>query len=254
MSKKEEIYDDIGVFLYFSEMASFLPEKIKEELPGSIFIEDKGTDTQLIMVPLGYPKESLVIAFRGTEAKIRDWLTDFDGFHTIYPYGNTNSNIQVHKGFVKAYHSIRTSILKYIKDNREECKAIFVCGHSLGGALATLCAVDIQYNYPDIKVKCFPSGNPRVGNKDFAVSYDKRVPDTFRTQLRTDIVPLFPPRWIQKLTKGGYVHTGQKISIGPFDWLIGLKTLIKLKFKSDRLSADLTNHAIKLYKYYIAEA
>jgi triacylglycerol lipase len=42
---------------------------------------------------------------------------------------------------------------------------IFVTGHSLGGALAVLAAVDIKHNIsPESEVILYTYGQPRVGN------------------------------------------------------------------------------------------
>ena len=52
------------------------------------------------------------------------------------------------------------------------CMQIFVTGHSLGGALATLASYDIQQAVQHMPVKvdvaCYTFGSPRVGNHAFA--------------------------------------------------------------------------------------
>ena len=55
-------------------------------------------------------------------------------------------------------------------------------GHSLGGALASLAAFDIQRHCPCLNpmdVSCYTFGAPRVGNHAFARQYDATVPDTW---------------------------------------------------------------------------
>ncbi|CAN0306134.1 unnamed protein product, partial [Ectocarpus fasciculatus] len=42
---------------------------------------------------------------------------------------------------------------------------VYITGHSLGGALATLAALDHRRRYPEAKVTMYNFGSPRVGNK-----------------------------------------------------------------------------------------
>ena len=231
--------------LYFSKMARLNEEELHKTLPPAKFIENSNTDTQGFMFLTG---RLMVISFRGSQ-QAKDWLTDFNAWHTDYPYGNRDSTIQVHKGFISAYKSVRGEIHAELSRNRNNWDSILVCGHSLGGALATLCAVDIQYNITN-KVECFPSGNPAVGNKAFVKSYNKRVPNTIRTYMKTDIVPFLPPKWFFRKSKGGYAHTAKANRIGPRNPFIGL--LVWLKAKTGKFGMDdITNHSIDLYEKYV---
>lgn len=236
----------VKFYLSMSEDTRFGKAKIIEKYRDAIFLENKDTDTQGYMIKSG---SNLLIAFRGTQ-QTKDWATDINGFHQVIPYGNYDSDIRVHRGFLNAYKSIRGDIHKYISSRRNEIKAIYICGHSLGGALAILCAVDVEYNYPSYHVECYPSGNPKVGNKAFCNSYDKRVPITVRTFMRTDIVPALPPEWVEKFFGQKSYHAGQKNPIGPRNIFIGLINWFQRKFKTDKFLADLSNHSIALYKKY----
>lgn len=245
--------DKALLFLNFAETARLTKNELLQVYPTAVFIEDIKTDTQCYYLRFGDRNESVVIAFRDTEKKIKDWLTDLNSFHTVYPYGNNNSKIQVHKGFIDAYKSVRYQLQTKLLNDIASIKKIYICGHSLGGALATLCAVDVQFNFP-IHVECYQSGSPKVGNKEFAKSYDFRVPNTYRTFIKNDIVPTLPPSWIELISKGGYTHIGEKHPIGPFNPFIGLMMLIKRKFKTEQIMDDLSNHSISLYRKYILEA
>lgn len=235
----------ILVSLYFSQMARLDKDALTKRLPGAKFIENKETDTQCFMYR---SSKLLIISFRGTQQP-RDWLTDVDAWQVTYPYGNNDSNILVHQGFIKAYKSVRGDILAEIARTDKDWESILVCGHSLGGALATLCAVDVQYNVTS-RIECYPSGNPAVGNKAFVKSYNKRVPNTIRTFMRTDIVPMLPPKWFFKKLKGGYAHTAKANAIGSWNPFIGIKFWI-LGHLGKLDAADLTNHSIDLYEKHI---
>lgn len=231
--------------LYFSRIARLNKEELSKVLPPAKFIENKETDTQGFMF---LSNRLMIISFRGSQQP-KDWLTDFNAWHTVYPYGNKDSKIQVHRGFIGAYKSVRGEIHAELSRTRDKWDSILVCGHSLGGALATLCAVDIQYNVTE-KVECYPSGNPAVGNKAFVKSYNKRVPNTVRTFMRTDIVPFLPPKWFFRKLRGGYGHTAKANGIGPRNPFIGL--LVWLKARTGKLGADdITNHSIDLYEKYV---
>jgi hypothetical protein len=239
----------------------------KKHGDGLVFIDNEDTDTQGFMVIKGAgqslctcgntcstcsvcstcsntgPKGTLIISFRGSQ-QTQDWINDFNAWHTIVPYGNYASDIRVHQGFLKCYKSVRDRILEYIQKHRDEIGVIFVTGHSLGGALATLCAVDIQYNY-SIYLEVYTSGAPAVGNKAFARSYNRRVPDTTRTYMRRDIVPKLPPWWFGLKLKGGYKHVQKGYAIGPKSFWYGLKYFFKV---GKKFAENITNHSIDLYR------
>lgn len=231
-------------WLNFIEYTKYDKEELSRELPSATFIESKKTDTQAFAIIVN---SILVIVFRGTEQKLQDWATDLNGFHQVYPYANTNSKITVHQGVLKAYHSIRDQIHEIVKNSYERITTINCVGHSLGGGLATLCAVDMQYNFITRNVKCYTYGALKVGNKAFVESYNRRLPDTYRFYIIRDVVPNLPPYWIELKTKGGYYHVSKGISLGPNNPFFGLFEFFK-KWTSQRILADVTNHALSLYR------
>jgi len=153
--------------------------------------EDKKTDTQGLF-GVGF-KNSFVIGFRGSEETgISDWITDIKFIPANYPYAvPKSSTIQVHSGFIEAYKGVRDKVQHAVKATSQ--KRVICTGHSLGGALATLCALDIACHVADKKVLCYTYGSPKVGNPDFIKLYNKKVPQTVRVVNGPDIVPAFPP-------------------------------------------------------------
>ena len=95
---------------------------------------------------------------------------------------------------------------------------IIVGGHSLGGALATLCAIDLQYNHPELNIQCVTLGSPRVGNWWFYKSYNKRVPNTVRIVHGNDIVARLPPAWLFYKHVGKRLHQGNKWKFWLLPW------------------------------------
>jgi len=73
---------------------------------------------------------------------------------------------------------------------------VFVTGHSLGGALATLAALDLRVNLglPDVRVVSF--GSPRVGNYVFSKWFEKEIGPHWRFSHNRDIVPSVPPGYM----------------------------------------------------------
>ena len=70
--------------------------------------------------------------------------------------------------------------------------SVTVCGHSLGGALATLLALDVAANtvYKNPSVYTFRS--PRTGDSLFASTYDQVVKNSYRVANRLGMVTLPP--------------------------------------------------------------
>jgi len=166
--------------------------------------ENKGTDTQGVFGDAF--GNTFVISFRGSEETgAADWITDLKFVLAPYPHAPGNDpNIQVHFGFIEAYNSVREAVLAAARATPQ--KNIICVGHSLGGALATLAALDITLNVPGKTAGCYTFGSPKVGNAAFADMYNKYVPNTQRFVNDKDMVPAIPPI--------GYVHVGQLHQLG----------------------------------------
>ncbi|MDX1521213.1 MAG: lipase family protein [Anaerolineae bacterium] len=165
--------------------------------------ENKGTDTQGVF-GVAFDK-ALVIGFRGSEETgISDWITDLKFIKKNFPFAPKSSGLKVHAGFIEAYSSVRDAVLEAVKNS--EYEEVYCTGHSLGGALAAICALDITYVAPDKKVTVYTFGSPKVGNAAFAELYHERVPNTIRVVNGSDGVPKVPP--------GNYHHVGILQEIG----------------------------------------
>jgi triacylglycerol lipase len=197
-------------------------------------IDRQETDTQCVLL-MDASTKSVIIVFRGSEQKKSDWETNLnfgliEDREQIYPYtGQSNSNAKMHRGFARAYFSVRDEIHEYLKNNA--IAQVTVTGHSLGGALATLCSVDIQYNFSNqVTVESYTYGAPKVGNSGFVESYNRRVPNTYRFVHGIDLVPGLPRFW------QGYHHVAQKKWLpSTFSWRL---------FKDDH-SINKYIHALK---------
>ncbi len=131
----------------------------------------------------------IVLAFRGTGSAV-DWISDFIAQQT--PYRPVKGAGQSHKGFTDIYMSARNQVMDLLSGLSPD-KALFITGHSLGGALATLAALDIAINTPWKSPVVYTFAAPRVGDPSFVKAYNYAVPTHFRFQNEFDMVPHLPP-------------------------------------------------------------
>ncbi|KAK7355393.1 hypothetical protein VNO80_14648 [Phaseolus coccineus] len=185
------------------------PSFIKSEFEKLCFLDNASTDTQ-VAIWRDSTRRRLVVAFRGTEqSQWKDLRTDLmlvpAGLNPERIGGDFKQEIQVHSGFLSAYDSVRTRIISlirlaigYVDDHSESLHKwhVYVTGHSLGGALATLLALELSSNQlakqGRISITMYNFGSPRVGNKRFAEVYNKRVKDSWRVVNHRDIIPTVP--------------------------------------------------------------
>jgi hypothetical protein len=169
---------------------------------------DPHTDAQALISEL-VDEQCLVVAFKGSSAP-EDFIQDakfkmrpllWEGIAGVY------FNRFVHEGFLEDLQAIEKDVVRevrcYLATNPNG--KIFVTGHSLGGALAVLGALALHLQgIPIAAVYTF--GQPRVGNKWFALAYNARLGSvTFALTNADDPVPLLPP------LLAGYRDTGTEV-------------------------------------------
>ncbi|XP_023636478.1 lipase isoform X1 [Capsella rubella] len=141
---------------------------------------------------------AIIIAFRGTqEHSIQNWVSDLFWKQLDLNYPDM-PDAMVHHGFYSAYHNttVRPAVLDAVKRAKKSYGAnleIMVTGHSMGGAMASFCALDLVVNEGEENVQVMTFGQPRVGNAAFSSYYSLLVPNTFRIIHDHDIVPHLPP-------------------------------------------------------------
>ena len=149
----------------------------------------------------------LSITFRGTES-MRDVLTDLNIIQVKMPIKHMIEKDQpVHWGFYNQFKELKPDLDEIIEKYRDETnslnKEIVFSGHSLGGALATISALNYGMEYPDTQVNCVTFGSPRVGDEKFAKYFNIIVKNSYRFVNDNDPIPCIPTGDISML-KGAF--------------------------------------------------
>ncbi|WP_409345486.1 lipase family protein [Paenibacillus sp. MBLB4367] len=132
----------------------------------------------------------IIIAFRGTDSTA-DWISDMIARQSDFSY--VAGAGATHRGFTKIYDSVRSQIHETLERMPHD-KKLYITGHSLGGALATLCAFDGAYNTKFRQPIVYTYASPRVGDPTFAAAYNRTIEYNRRIVNEVDIVPLTPPQ------------------------------------------------------------
>ena len=127
--------------------------------------------------------EFAVLAFRGTEAdRMKDIRADAKATQTTYPTGG-----RVHSGFMQQYDDISVQLETALDDDEVKGKPLFITGHSLGGAVATIAArkLDAERRI----AACYTFGSPRVGTEGWVAQIKTPI---YRIVNSADPVPMVP--------------------------------------------------------------
>jgi triacylglycerol lipase len=132
----------------------------------------------------------VIVAFRGTQPEmLRDWVSDAEAILVPGPAG------LVHKGFQAALGLVHRRVREAVGALQDRGQSLWVTGHSLGAALATLFAARLRFEEDKPIYGLYTFGQPRTGDRTFARAFDADCRDlTFRFVNNSDVVPRVPPR------------------------------------------------------------
>jgi len=216
----------------------------------------------------------LILAFRGTEpTSVEDIKVD------IKARLSSQSGGKAHLGFTEAYMAIDGDIQKALKHPEFSNYRLYITGHSLGGALASIATKRIEHT-GGISA-CYTFGSPRVGNKDWVEGIK---PPMYRVVNASDIVPMLPPtgnvfnvlgyiamhvipvigphlaNWLKRYT--GYFHSGDMrfLKKSKQENYVDTGLLphtsfvhrIKLWVNSKRAKKGVEDHSVRVYRKKLA--
>ncbi|EKS6937665.1 lipase family protein [Enterobacter roggenkampii] len=144
-------------------------------------------------------QDKLFISVRGT-AFLYDWRLNFRASpvavdmgiiedHWFIPYNRAHI-VRFHGGF--AYEAMRLFplIIKTLNSLDYQNKEIYICGHSLGGAVAAILQELLRFNsHP-----AYIFGAPRYA--DLTAYFHREQLPPVQTRRPVDIVPILPPRFM----------------------------------------------------------
>lgn len=221
-----------------------------------------------------------VLAFRGTEAdSIKDIKADAKAVLV-----DCDSGGKVHQGFDDAFNAVAQDIQHELNNEKYATLPLYITGHSLGGALATIAAKKLSHNAG--LAACYTFGAPRVGNEEWISQIKTPL---YRIVNAADCVTMLPPgdeiitavSWVtgliprvgEKLSSwltakfGGYLHCGnmryltncQKGAYADVRLLYAVSLLYRIKgwlAKNRPWKKFLSDHSIAVYRkklFIIAE-
>ena len=141
-----------------------------------IVCENKDVSTHAF---LAYGKQFAVLAFRGTTKDLRDIITDIK-----FPMVPTSAG-RMHEGFYGGYASVKRQVSELLAEVKD--LPLYITGHSLAGALATVAALDLDSQR--IIAACYTFGSPCVG--DGNLDQDLKCP-VYRVVNASDVVTRVP--------------------------------------------------------------
>lgn len=194
--------------------------------------------------------EFAVLSFRGTQLdRWEDVRTD------LRVLKQNTINGRVHQGFKNAFDDVREEILDVLRNSIGKDLPLYITGHSLGAALATVATQELEGEFDDLIAACYTFGSPRVGDG----KYEKSIKAPFyRIVNTTDIVTLVPfflgtfvhvgdPRYLgRRKVDGAYqLYRGIPYVRRTFESII--ETLLALFRLSNPIGPWIQAHAINIY-------
>ena len=151
--------------------------------------------------------DNSIISFRGTQ-QTNEWVQNVLVEQIEHSeLSDFEFQGKVHRGFATLYSPIAQQVIEAAR-KLDPSRPIYITGHSLGASLATLAAMDLAMQLPELReqLRLYTYAGPRVGNVEFAEAHSRLVPNNYRIVNMADSVPTAPPTTVGKLV---FAHAGQ---------------------------------------------
>jgi triacylglycerol lipase len=182
------------------------------------FFNEGGTEAALVKTKSSAAVQFAALVFRGT-TDLQDWLINLK----VFPKSWAGRGA-IHDGFGEALKLVWDKVTASLDKNVPSDCPMFISGHSLGAALATL-AASLR---PPRGLYTF--GSPRVGDNDFGATLS-RV-NVFRVVNNRDLVTTVPPPFpLHHVGELHYITHDGGMLVNPDD-----DTVARDRLKRDRLS------------------
>jgi triacylglycerol lipase len=151
-----------------------------------------------------------VVVFRGTDfEEVSDWLANLERSSIDTEHG------PVHKGFYNAYQSMKQQVDAILAER--DATHMWITGHSLGGALALMCAYDLMQVEQRKLNGVMTYGQPFVAHEEFAAHINSILVHRYARFVNgADLVARVPPSHVPCGSLVWFTDSGLRRSfIGP---------------------------------------
>lgn len=192
--KRALLFAELSMVAYLRPQAT-KQAALKLGFDDTVFFNNDGSQAY------AFSNESdIIIAFRGTEPN--EWNDIKADMNAAKALAETVGH--VHKGFKREVDDLWPELEEMLISHKQNLsKKLWFTGHSLGGAMASICAGRCLLSHIDTRPEQVHTfGSPRVGTKRYI---NHANVDYYRWVNNNDIVPKSPPAWL------GYRHAGKEV-------------------------------------------
>lgn len=189
----------------------------------------------------------VIVAIRGT-ADITEWQIDLEAELVPFQTPSVPGAGNIEYGFLSVFLTLNFidcdqrpfDLQKYLEGLLQSVPEtqIVMQGHSLGGPIVSMLALQSSYSSPRLKqqITVFTFASPAPGDAAFAEFYNRNAPASIRLWNRLDLIPYLPSEAL------GFTQTGGHGT--------ELRPTIAQMEQYDFLSVD-CNHSLKTYQWLL---
>lgn len=192
-------------------------------------------------------EHDVVLACRGTEPT--EWNDIQADANAVMSVVGTLGN--VHSGFNREVNDLWPVLEEALRGNQQP---VWFCGHSLGAAMATICAYRcVSSTELPTPQELHTFGSPRVGCRRYVRHAQL---NHYRWVHNNDVVTRVPPAWM------GYRHCGREVYLDRYGRIRKLTGILRSRDRWRGILGGLwqwrldllTDHSVKQYAEHIAAA